>query len=83
MTTATTAPHVVTINNNRRIFLVTGDMNQSFVCNIEDLESVYNWFADKDSVKIQHKWNGRFVRCSKKSIIDMLQSLNLNSSFLK
>jgi hypothetical protein len=83
MTTENKAPYVVTINNANRIFLVTGDMQQSFICNIEDLETVYNWFSDKDSIKIQHKWNGRFVKCSKKSIIDMLQSLNLNSSFLK
>lgn len=82
MTQQLTAPHIVTINNNHRIFLVTGDMNQSFVCNIEDLETVYNWFADKDNIVIQHKWNGRFVKCSKKSIVDMLQALNLSSSFI-
>ena len=71
-----------TIDNNHRIFLLTGDMNQSLICNIEDLEKCYNTFADKDNVKIQHKWNGRFVHCSKKSIVDMLKALNLNHKFL-
>jgi len=72
-----------TINNSMRIFLVTGDYNQSFICNIEDLEKCCNEIQDKNSIKITHKWNNRFVRCSKKSIIDMLKSLDLNTSFIK
>lgn len=71
-----------TINNNMRIFLVTGDYNQSFICNIEDLEKCCNEIQDKNSIKIQHKWNNRFIKCSKKSIIDMLKSLDLNTSFI-
>jgi len=66
------------INNNMRIFLVTGDYNQSFICNIEQLEMCCNEIQDKGSIKIQHKWNNKFVRISKKSIIDMLKALNLN-----
>jgi len=65
------------INNNQRIFLVTGDYNQSFICNIADLGKCCNEIQDKNSIKIQHKWNNRFVRCSKKSIIDMLKALDL------
>ena len=72
-----------TINNNQRIFLVTGDYNQSFICNIQDLEKCCNEIQDKNSIKIKHKWNNRFVRCSKKSIVNMLKSLNLNTSFIK
>ena len=72
-----------TINNNQRIFLITGDYNQSFICNIEDLERCVKEIEDKDSIKIQHKWNNRFVRCSKKSIVEMLKSLKLNYSFIK
>jgi len=72
-----------TINNNQRIFLVTGDYNQSFICNIEDLERCCNEIQDKNSIKVQHKWNNHFVRCSKKSILDMLKALDLNTSFIK
>ncbi len=71
-----------TIDNNQRTFFLTGDFNTSLLCNIEDFEECYLSFDDKDSVKIQHKWNNRFVRCSRKSIVDMLKSLNLNYKFL-
>lgn len=74
---------ITTINNDTRILLVTGDYNQSFVCNIEELEKCCNEIQDKSSIKIQHKWNNHFVRCSKKSIIEMLKSLDLNTSFIK
>jgi hypothetical protein len=74
---------ITTIKNNERIFLLLGDMGQTLICNIEELEKCYNEFDDKDGLIIQHKWNGRFVKCSKKSIVDMLKSLNLNYSFLK
>lgn len=67
-----------TIDNNQRIFLVTGDYNQSFICNIEDLGKCCNEIQDKNSIKIQHKWNNHFVKCSKKNIIEMLKSLDLN-----
>ena len=69
---------ITTINNNMRIFLVTGDYNSSFICNIEQLEQCCNEIQDKNSIKIQHKWNNKFVKCSKLSIISMLESLNLN-----
>ena len=72
-----------TINNNQRIFLITGDYNQSFLCNIKELEKCYNEIQDKNSIKIQHKWNNRFVRCTKKSITEMLDSLDLNKGFLR
>lgn len=76
---------ITTIDNNQRIFLVTGDMSKGtpgILCNIQDLEKVYNSFDDKNSIRIQHKWNHRFVSCSTKSIVDMLKSLNLNHKFL-
>jgi len=72
---------ITTINNNHRVFLVTGDFNGSYLCNIEQLEKCCAEITDKDSIKIQHKWNNRFVRCSKKSIVDMLKSLGLNANF--
>lgn len=70
------------IDNNSRIFMLTGDMGKTIICNIEDLEACFNDFEDKDGLKIQHKWNARFVHCSKKSIIDMLKSLNLDHGFI-
>ena len=74
---------ITTINNNQRIFLVTGDYNSSFLCNIQDLEKCCKEIQDKNSIKIQHKWNNKFVRCSKKSILEMLKSLDFNTSFIK
>ena len=71
-----------TIDNNQRIFMLTGDYNQSLICNLKDLEKCFNTFDDKDSIKIQHKWNGRFVRCTKKSIVDMLKAFKLDHGFI-
>ena len=73
---------ITTINNNERIFLLTGDMGKALICNLKDLETCFNEFAEKDAVKIQHKWNGRFVKCSKKSIIDMLKAMKLDHGFI-
>lgn len=73
---------VVTLNNNERIFLMLGDMGKALICNIKDFERCYLSFSDRDALKIQHKWNGRFVRCSKKSIKDMLKAMQLNYKFL-
>ena len=73
---------ITTINNSHRIFLIAGDQNTSYVCNLEDFERIYLSFDDMSSVTIQHRFNGRFVRCSKKSVIDMLKSMNLNYKFL-
>lgn len=77
----TVATGTTTIVNHERIFLLTGDMNKHFVCNIEQFGECWNQFEDKDTVKIQHLWNQRFVRCSRKSIIDMAKSLNLANPF--
>lgn len=71
-----------TIDNNQRIFMLTGDSNISLLCNLKDLEKCFNSFDDKNSIKIQHRWNGRFVRCSKKSIVNMLKAFKLNYKFL-
>lgn len=71
-----------TIDNNQRIILISGDSNTSMVCNIKDVEKCCNEIEDKNSIKFQHRWNHRFVKCSKKSIIDMLKSMNLNYKFL-
>ena len=71
-----------TIDNNERIFLLTGDMGKALICNLKDLETCFNCFEDKDTVKIQHKWNNRFIKCSKKSIIDMLKAFKLDHGFI-
>ena len=72
-----------TINNNERIFLLTGDMGKHLICNIEDFKKCFNQFEDKDEVQINHLWNNRFVKCSKKSVIDMSEALNLEHPFNK
>jgi hypothetical protein len=71
-----------TIDNNQRVFLLTGDFNKSLICNLKDLEKCFNSFDDKDTVLIQHKWNNRFIKCSKKSIVDMLKAFKLDHGFI-
>lgn len=73
---------IVTLNNAFRIFMITGDYNTCNLCNIEDFQRCYDAITDKSSIKITHKWNNRFIRCSKKSVIDMLKSLDLEYEFL-
>jgi hypothetical protein len=73
---------VTTINNAHRLFLISGDQNTSYVCNLEDFERYYLSFDDTSSIIVQHRLNHRFVKCSKKSVIDMLKSMNLNYKFL-
>lgn len=68
-----------TIDNNSRIFLLTGDMNKKFICNIEQLKECFNQFEDKDEISISHCYNNRFVKCSHKSIKDMAYNMDLNN----
>lgn len=49
----------------------------------EELEKCCAEIEDKDSLKIQQKWNNKFVRVNKQNIIDMLNSLSLNTSFMQ
>jgi hypothetical protein len=69
---------ITTIDNAQRIFWVTGDMNTSIFCNIQDLEAACDRVEDKDSIVIRHKWNNKFTRVNKKALIDMLKALDLN-----
>ena len=69
------------INNDQRIFLLTGDMGKHVICNIEEFKRAFNSFDDKYEVKIKHLWNQRFVSCSRKSVIDMSVSLGLSNPF--
>lgn len=69
---------ITTINNNERVFWVTGDFNTSIFCNIKDLEAACAQIEDKDSILIRHKWNDKFTRVNKKALINMLEAMNLN-----
>jgi len=69
---------ITTINNNERLFLVTGDWTTSIVCNLKDLETVCNMVEDKTTLKIYHKWGNKFNVASKKMIKDMLIAMDLN-----
>jgi hypothetical protein len=54
-------------------------MGLKFICNIQDLKACFNQFKDKENVNISHCINGRFVKCSKKSIINMAYSMDLDN----
>jgi len=67
-----------TINNNERVFLVTGDWTTSILCNLKDLETVCNEVEDKTTLKIYHKWGNKFQIASKKMIKEMLLAMDFN-----
>jgi hypothetical protein len=73
---------VTTINNNERVFLLLGDMCKTFICNIEDFKTCWDQFDDKDSIQISDKFNGRFQKCSKSSVVRMMKAFNIDYSFL-
>lgn len=72
-----------TIKTDERIFMVHHNFNMGRVslCNIEGLEEVVR---DSKSVKkIEHLWNDKFIRVSKKDLKGMLEAQDLNAEFLK
>lgn len=70
-----------TIDNNQRVFAVYRDDKPTPVfCNLHDLQSVCNTVAEH-LIVIRHVWNGKIQRISKKDVIAMLKSQNLNHKF--
>jgi len=67
-----------TINNNERVFWVTGDWTTSIFCNIKDLEAACAEVEDKTTLKIRHRWNNKFTSVNKKALIEMLGAMDLN-----
>ena len=43
-----------TIDNNQKVFLLTGDMGKTVFCNMADIPAAFNTFEDKDAVKFYY-----------------------------
>lgn len=70
------------IDNSQRLFLITGDMNRHIVCNLHHIPAMIGDFADTDSIRIQHFWNSKFRRASKKMLNEMFEGANMNFRFI-
>ena len=71
------------INTDERIFLLhyLFDMGRKDMCNLRQIEALVR---DSNGVqKIDHFWNGKFVRISKKDLKSMLEANFLDAGFLK
>lgn len=66
-----------TIDNNQRVFLITGDMGQKVFCNLKDIPKALKTFQDKDGVNIQHLWNYSLKRASKKMLNNMFKGAGM------
>ena len=72
-----------TIKTDERIFMVHHNFNMSRVslCNIEGLEDVV--INSNGIKKIEHLYNNKFTKISKKDLKEILEGNNLNAEFLK
>lgn len=72
----------LTINTGERIFLVHYhfEMGRVDMCNLHQLEGLVK--AGNEVKLIQHFWNGKFTRISKKDLRAMLQSMGHATEFL-
>lgn len=71
-----------TINNNQKIFMLTGDMNKSIFCNLKDVPSSFNSFDNKDDVKIFFFWNNKMKRVYKTKLNTWFKSNQIKALFL-
>ena len=66
------------IDNNQKVFMLTGDMNSKVFCNIKDIPKAFNSFDDKDSVKIYFFWNNRPKRIFKTKLNEWFNAHRIN-----
>jgi hypothetical protein len=74
---------ITTIKTDERIFLVHHNFNmgKKTLCNLADLEKVIS--ASNSIQKIEHFLDYKFKRISKTDLKAMLESMKLNTDFLK
>lgn len=66
------------INNNERVFLLTGDMGKKVFCNLADIPTALNSFDDKSEVEIYHFWNApKIYKASKRLLNDMFKAAGM------
>ena len=66
------------INNNERVFLLTGDMGKKVFCNLADIPNAIKSFDDPSEVEIYHFWNApKIYKASKRLLNDMFKAANM------
>lgn len=72
----------LTINTNERIFLIhyQFDMGLKDMCNLAQIENLVKSSNGVD--KIEHFWNGKFTKISKKDLKAMLEANRLDTKFI-
>jgi hypothetical protein len=66
-----------TINNDERVFLLTGDMGKKIFCNLSDIPKAVREFDDPSEIEIFHFWNLDKKRASKKLLNDMFKAAQM------
>ena len=70
-----------TINNDLRIYQVVTAAGKQFFCNIEQLNFVVNAECKTGQFKVNHFWNNKAQRLSKKDLRAMLEGSQLTQEF--
>jgi len=71
-----------TIDNNQKVFLLTGDMGKTVFCNMHDIPAAFNSFEDKDAVKIYYFWNATRTHIGRKKLNEWFKANQINYKFL-
>ena len=71
-----------TIDNNQKVFLLTGDMGKTVFCNMHDIPAAFNSFEDKDEVTIYYFWNATRTHISRRKLNDWFKANQINFKFL-
>lgn len=71
-----------TIDNNQRVFQITYDNNQVF-CNLKQINGILAQMIGQGYlIKINHFWNNKPQRASKKMLRDMLAADKQNTDII-
>ena len=66
-----------TINNNERVFMLTGDMGKKVFCNLADIPKAVKTFDDPSEITIYHFWNLAQRMASKKMLNGMFEAAQM------
>lgn len=71
-----------TINNNLRVYQVVTSTGKQFFCNIQDLNEIVKTNELRAGYfKINHFWNNKAERLSKKNLKNMFEGSQLKQEF--
>lgn len=70
-----------TIDNNQKVFLLTGDMGKTVFCNMHDIPAAFNSFDDKDAVKLYYFWNATRTHISRRKLSEWFKANQITYKF--